>query len=70
MTTKTTEEILRLLASGADVRVNRRPLEDLKQIATAATTSGRRLIISDADGYTTEELASVVALARGHVLVE
>ena len=71
MKTRSTEDILRLLAAGADVRVsNHRPIDDLKRIAMEATARGRRLIISEADSYGLEELEAVVALAKGHVLVE
>lgn len=71
MKTTSTEDILRLLAAGADVRVsNHRSLDDLKRIAAEATARSRRLIISEADSYTFEELESVIALAHGHVLVE
>jgi len=68
---KTTEQLLQIVTAGGGIIIDgSQPIDELVQIAAAASGSGATVIIKNADTKTTHRLTEISAAGRGNVILE
>ena len=68
---KTTEQIIQIVSAGGGVIIDgSQPIDELVQIAAAASGSGATVIIKNADEKTTLRLTEIGAAGQGNVILD
>lgn len=67
--TRQTNELMSILAAGGGItlRGSVRTTQDLMSLAAAARTGGARLILTEMQTRSTQEVLSISAAGKGHV---
>ena len=68
---KTAEQLIQIVAAGGGVIIDgSQTINELVQIAAAASGSGATVIIKNADAQTTRRLTEISAAGRGNVILD